>query len=138
MKTLIWCITLLFLGQTSASAQDSYEGKLLAPDSLLQLIQTNDSNYVLMNTGPVKGIATAINIGAVEYEDKLQKLDSVSNEFAKAKTMIIYCGCCPLVVCPNIEPAVVLLESKGFQVRVLNLPEGIEEDWVDKGYPMKD
>jgi hypothetical protein len=54
----------------------------------------------------------------------------------KDADIVLYCGCCPMVKCPNIRPAYRALREMGFQhVRVLNIATNMHEDWFGKGYP---
>lgn len=54
----------------------------------------------------------------------------------KDTEIVIYCGCCPMVKCPNVRPAFRALKEAGFsKIRVLNIPENFHADWVAKGYP---
>jgi poly(3-hydroxybutyrate) depolymerase len=69
---------------------------------------------------------------------------SVIDEFtAWAKTLppaanlVVYCGCCPMEVCPNVRPAYKILKDLGFtRVRVLILPTNFATDWVGRGFPV--
>lgn len=136
MKAYFFSTILFCLMGFSGYAQGDYEGRLLAPDTLASWIANEQKNYILLNTGPVQDIKTAINIGAVEYQENLERLDKVADTLDPSKIIVVYCGCCPLVVCPNIEPAVQLLTAKKFKVFILNLPEALEDDWINKGYPL--
>ncbi len=50
--------------------------------------------------------------------------------------IVLYCGCCPLDVCPNVRPAENLLTAMGFtNAKMLIIPENFGVDWVAKGYP---
>jgi thiosulfate/3-mercaptopyruvate sulfurtransferase len=52
------------------------------------------------------------------------------------KPIVLYCGCCPWIRCPNIGPAWTLLHDMGFtNVRVLYLADNFGANWVTKGYP---
>ena len=54
----------------------------------------------------------------------------------KAKTIVLYCGCCPWEKCPNMEQPWRLLVADGFtDVRVLYIPTNFGRDWVGKGHP---
>jgi hypothetical protein len=57
----------------------------------------------------------------------------------KDANIVIYCGCCPFVKCPNIRPAFTLLNKMGFKKhKLLNLSHNVKTDWIDKGYPVRD
>ena len=52
------------------------------------------------------------------------------------KSMVIYCGCCPWNVCPNIQPAYVALRQLNMTaVKVLRINQNFGADWASKGYP---
>jgi hypothetical protein len=52
------------------------------------------------------------------------------------REIVLYCGCCPWDKCPNIRPAFAALHDMGFtHVRVMEVPENLKTDWIDKGYP---
>ena len=52
--------------------------------------------------------------------------------------IIIYCGCCPLVRCPNVRPAFRKLKGLGYtNIKVLQLNTNLHTDWVEKGYPIE-
>jgi len=51
--------------------------------------------------------------------------------------IVVYCGCCPWVHCPNVLPAYQALQKLGFtHVKVLDIPMNFGADWVSKGYPV--
>lgn len=54
----------------------------------------------------------------------------------KETAIVIYCGCCPWNMCPNIAAAYDTLHRLGFtRVKVLYIADNFGSDWVDKGYP---
>ncbi|HUY14505.1 MAG TPA: rhodanese-like domain-containing protein [Terriglobia bacterium] len=53
------------------------------------------------------------------------------------REVILYCGCCPLPQCPNARPAFKALTAMGFKdLKVLDLPDNFQKNWVGKGYPV--
>ncbi len=55
----------------------------------------------------------------------------------RSANVVIYCGCCPLVYCPNIRPAFAALRDMGFtQLRLLEIPKDLATDWIQPGYPV--
>jgi thiosulfate/3-mercaptopyruvate sulfurtransferase len=55
----------------------------------------------------------------------------------KDSLIVIYCGCCPWIRCPNIKPAYQQLRSLGFtNVKALYIADNFGTNWVDKGYPV--
>ena len=93
---------------------------------------------VILNIGPVEQIKSAIAIGPAVDEGNLDKLKKALAKTARDKEVIIYCGCCPFQRCPNIRPAFDQLKKMKFRnVKVLNLPTGLNQDWIHKGYPLE-
>ena len=127
MKSLFISIILLMISTSFLTAQDTYSTRLIAVDSIVKQIQEKSDQYIVLNTGPVEDIQGSIHIGPVEQDKYFQILELELEKLDSSKTIVVYCGCCPIVVCPNIDPAVLLLERHGFTVRVLNLQEGIDE-----------
>lgn len=93
---------------------------------------------VIFNVGPVDQIKTAINVGAASTEDGFKKFRFEAFKVAKDKEVVVYCGCCTSSNCPNIRPAIKYLVEQGYKkAKVLDIPTGIKEDWVQKDYPME-
>jgi hypothetical protein len=82
-------------------------------------------------------ISGAEYIGPVAKADAMEKLRARAASLPKSGAVVIYCGCCPWAVCPNIRPAYAELKKEGFtQVRVLYLATSFGVDWKDKGLPV--
>ena len=73
---------------------------------------------------------------------KAEGLDMLKKEVAnlsKDADLVIYCGCCPMVKCPNIRPAYRALQEMGFKhIRVLDIPTNMHTDWYTKNYPTEE
>jgi thiosulfate/3-mercaptopyruvate sulfurtransferase len=53
------------------------------------------------------------------------------------REIIIYCGCCPWDVCPNIRPAFRALKQMGFtNIKAVEFPNALVSDWAAKGFPL--
>ena len=115
------------------------EKQLVSPEVLADRINKGDTlNLLILNTGPVEDIKGAVNIGAVEDAKNQAKLKEYLKNVPKDKEVVIYCGCCPLSVCPNLHPAYDALKAMKFSdYKVLRLTHNLEEDWIDKGYPVQ-
>lgn len=62
-------------------------------------------------------------------------LAAVANE-PKDRDIVIYCGCCPAVNCPNMKPAFASMREAGFtNVRALMIDRDFDRDWAAHGYP---
>jgi hypothetical protein len=60
-------------------------------------------------------------------------------DLPKDADIVVYCGCCPMVKCPNIRPAYRTLKELGFtHIRVLDVPTNMHDDWYAKNYPSED
>jgi thiosulfate/3-mercaptopyruvate sulfurtransferase len=87
----------------------------------------------LYSAGHIKG---AQYHGAAGSEEGLKGLTAWAAGLPRATNLVIYCGCCPMEVCPNIRPAFKTFESLGFKnIRVLLLPQDFATDWADQGLP---
>ena len=76
--------------------------------------------------------------GTASKEEGLAELKKWAGTLPRSTNLVIYCGCCPFVRCPNIRPAYTAVHDLGFtHVRVLVLPTSFAADWVEKGYPMQ-
>ena len=70
--------------------------------------------------------------------DQLATLKKTVQDVPRTRTVVVYCGCCPMGDCPNIRPAYQALREMGFKtVKVLNLPTNFTQDWQMKGYPVE-
>jgi thiosulfate/3-mercaptopyruvate sulfurtransferase len=94
---------------------------------------------VIFNVGTVDQIKTAIKAGPVNTEAGFKKFRFEVSKIAKDKEIVVYCGCCTSTNCPNIRPAFAYLTEQGYKkAKVLNIPTGIKEDWVQKDYPVEE
>lgn len=124
-----------------AQAPDTWTPKeLLAPADLAARLEEGEKPLVVY-IGPAsiyrtKHIPGALDAGmASRPEGIVGLLAAVKGKPADAE-VIVYCGCCPMKVCPNIRPAIKALKDAGFRnVRLLELPTRFSDDWVAKGYP---
>lgn len=111
--------------------------QLLEPAALATTIKTGTASPVIFNIGAVEDIKGATHIGAVSKPENLQKLRATVANLPNNTAIIIYCGCCPFIKCPNIRPAFSELQKLGFSnVKLLNLATNLKTNWVDKGYPL--
>jgi len=115
-------------------------GELLQPAALVKAMQSGKAPIVLSVAFPVlyrgKHIVHAINAGPTSKPEGIEALKKAVGDLAKDADIVIYCGCCPMVKCPNIRPAYRTLKELGFMhVRVLSLPTNLHTDWVSKDYP---
>lgn len=125
----------------AAPASDPWTpGELLQPAELAKAIESGHAPIILSAAFPVlyrgKHIVHAINAGPTSKPEGIDALKNAVANLPKDADLVIYCGCCPMVKCPNIRPAYRTLKELGFtHVRVLSLETNLHEDWVAKGYP---
>ncbi|WP_053082716.1 hypothetical protein [Chryseobacterium angstadtii] len=139
---LMTCLVCSFFSQMSAQQkQDPWnENQLMDPALLASKITANKTkDIVIISVGPEAIIKGSVDIGSTREPENLEKLRNYLKNIPKGKEVIIYCGCCPFVKCPNIRPAFNLLMEMGFKnAKLLNLPKNIKADWLDKDYPTND
>ena len=114
--------------------------QLIQPAELAKkLTDPKEVKPVIFNVGPVDQIKTAISAGPVNDDAGFKKFRYEVSKIPKDKEVVVYCGCCSSENCPNIRPAIKFLTESGYKkAKVLNIPTGIKEDWVQKDYPMAD
>jgi hypothetical protein len=123
--------------QCSAQKPENWtKGQLLEPAVLAKTIESNKDLPMIYCVGPGVVIPNSIDIGATNDQKNLEKFkDSVSN-LPRNTNIVIYCGCCPFEHCPNVRPAIALLQQMKFtNYHLLDLPHNIKTDWIEKGYP---
>jgi thiosulfate/3-mercaptopyruvate sulfurtransferase len=87
----------------------------------------------LYNAGHIKG---AQYRGTGANGEGLAGIKKWAEPLPRSINLVIYCGCCPMMHCPNVRPAFVELHEMGFtNLRVLILPSSFAEDWAEKGFP---
>lgn len=116
------------------------KGELLEPAVLAQEVASAKPPTVLCVAFPVlyrnKHVLHAIGAGPGSKPEGLALLRKAVADLPKNADLVIYCGCCPMVRCPNVRPAYRTLKEMGFtHVRVLDIPTNMHTDWFTKGYP---
>lgn len=134
-------IATIIVAFQNVSAQTSNEPwfskQLIQPSELAKII--NEKTTFIFNIGPAGLIKNAIEIGEGQDKNNVEKLKNEVSKLPKDANIVIYCGCCPFGDCPNIRPTFKLLNDLKFtNHKLLNLPENLKVDWIDKGYPMND
>lgn len=116
------------------------KSELLEPATLAHEITSANPPTVLCVAFPVlyrsKHILRAIGAGPGSKPEGVALLKKAVAHLPKNADLVIYCGCCPMVRCPNVRPAYHVLKEMGFiHVRVLDIPTNMHTDWFTKGYP---
>jgi thiosulfate/3-mercaptopyruvate sulfurtransferase len=74
--------------------------------------------------------------GAGGTPEGLARLRQAVAHLDRHRLLVIYCGCCPWSMCPNIRPAFEELRKMGFtDVRAVYIAHNFGTDWVKHGYP---
>ncbi|KXH84332.1 rhodanese-like domain-containing protein [Chryseobacterium kwangjuense] len=131
----------MFSPLAAQQKQDPWTEKQLMDPALLasRITENKTKNMVVISVGPEAIIKGSVDIGPTREPENLEKLRNYLKDIPKDKEVVIYCGCCPFVKCPNIRPAFNLLQEMGFKnAKLLNLPKNIKADWLDKDYPINE
>ncbi len=117
--------------------------EVLEPSVLANLLKDSQPPKVLCVAFPVlyklKHIAHAEFAGPGSKPEGLEMLKNAVAKLPKNADLVIYCGCCPMVKCPNVRPAYRTLKEMGFtHVRVLDIPTNMNADWYSKNYPAEE
>jgi len=125
----------------SGSAPTIPEEALLQPVALAEILKAGNPPPLLQVGFSVMyseaHIPGSIYAGPTGTEAGIEKLKAAVKAFDKSKPVVIYCGCCPWVRCPNVAGAWRTLTALGFkQVQVLYIADNFGADWADKGYPV--
>lgn len=114
--------------------------QLMTPSSLANKINRNQMQHtIVINIGPDALIKDSHHIGPTSLSENVEKLKVFLADISKDKEVVLYCGCCPFDICPNIRPAFQLLMNLGFsRGKLLDIPKNIKTDWIAKGYPIRE
>lgn len=139
MGTMTLCLSLLFIS-TNANAQNPVNWTpehVMQPSELAQRLNDSTATLpVIISVGPGALIPHSINAGPAQEKENLSKLTKELKGLDRDKEVVVYCGCCPYEHCPNVRPAVALLQEMKFtHYKLLDLPHNMKTDWLDKGYP---
>lgn len=114
--------------------------QLLDPADLAKVLNNPKlPQPIVFSIGMQAIIKSSIDIGPVMMPQNLDLLKQQLNKLPKNAQVVVYCGCCPFKVCPNVRPAMQLLKDMQFtDYKLLNLPDNIKVDWIDKNYPISE
>jgi thiosulfate/3-mercaptopyruvate sulfurtransferase len=127
--------------QAQSAVEPLGKDQLLAPEDLVKILRSGGPKPLILSVGPLMlyqqaRIPGAEFIGPGSEPQGIAALKQRVKGLSKAKSIVLYCGCCPWVHCPNVEPAYRELRSMGFtKVKVLYIAANLGVDWVYKGYP---
>ena len=134
---LVMSALLLVVNGKAQSWVNWTPNQLMEPSELAATINTNKDSVTIINVGPGAIIPNSVDVGAVSEQAGLDKLKATLSELPKDKKIVVYCGCCPFLHCPNVRPAINALKVLNFNnYYLLNLPNNIKQDWIEPGYPV--
>ncbi len=118
------------------------DSQLMEATALAKMLRAGKQPSIICVGFPVlyrqKHIAHATLAGPASKPEGIAQLKKAVTATPKDSEVVIYCGCCPMVQCPNLRPAFSLLSELGYdKIRVLNLPDNFHTDWAAKGYPVE-
>jgi rhodanese-related sulfurtransferase len=118
--------------------------QVLQPEALRHLLQTAGAEKPLILQVGSHLLYAEAHIPGSEYvgqgsqPEGLQQLQNRVSSLTRKKLIVLYCGCCPWIRCPNLGPAFAKLREMGFtNVKVLYLADNFGTDWANKGYPVE-
>ena len=142
--TCVLACTLLAALSLSQQAPDPWQkSEVLEPAAFAKTLESGASPLILSVAFPVlyrnKHIVHAVDAGPTSRPEGIALLKKAVANTARDTDIVIYCGCCPMVKCPNVRPAYRTLKEMGFtHVRVLNIATNMNTDWYSKKYPFEE
>lgn len=116
---------------------------LIQPGDLAAELAAKGSPAAIFQVGPNvlyrgKHIPGAIYAGPASRPEGLALLKSAVEKLPRDRQIVIYCGCCPWSHCPNVKPAMEMLQQMGFtHAKAMYVEDNFAKDWIDKGYPVE-
>lgn len=114
--------------------------QLISPGDLISILKDSKKEKpVIFNIGFVNDIPGAIRIGSIKESENLEKFEIELRKLNRNQFIVIYCGFYPYSDCPNVSPAFRYLSEQGFSNhKLLDLPQNIKNNWIDKRLSFKD
>lgn len=131
---------LLLFSQSQPPAAPWRDSEVVEPAALAARLNKGEKPAMYF-VGPAviwraNHIPGSVNTGMASREPGLEALVAAVKHKPKNAEILIYCGCCPWDVCPNMRPAYARLRKEGYtNIKVLKIPTRLSEDWKAKGYP---
>jgi hypothetical protein len=130
---------------SSSDEKDLQAGSpvLMEADELVKLLKSGRNKPLVFFVGPLafyrqSHVPGAEFLGPAARPEGLDKLRARAASLPRTTPIVIYCGCCPWVHCPNIRPAYSELKKMGFsRLRVLHLATSFGTNWAERGYPVE-
>jgi thiosulfate/3-mercaptopyruvate sulfurtransferase len=137
MKALVFSLAVILTAGLAA------EMALIQPKELAARLAAQSTQPTVLHIGPnvlyrSKHIPAAVYAGPASKPEGLELLKQAVDKLPRDGEIILYCGCCPWVKCPNVRPAIALLQQMGFtHAKAMYLETSFANDWIDKGYPVE-
>jgi thiosulfate/3-mercaptopyruvate sulfurtransferase len=115
----------------------------IQPSEVAAQVAAKGTRSVIVHVGPNvlyrgKHIPGAVYAGPASRPEGLELLRQAVDKLPRDSEIILYCGCCPWGNCPNVKPAMALLQEMGFtRAKAMYVETGFGRDWTDKGYPVE-
>jgi len=129
--------------QTESPKPPVPDAAIIEPQDLARILKSNDAQkplifhvgfHLLFKEGHIPG---SEYLGPASKEEGLALLRKRVARLPHSQFIVLYCGCCPWIRCPNVKPAYQALRNLGFEkVKVLRIDQNFGADWVTKGYPV--
>ncbi len=119
------------------------ESELLLPSVLAAQLKTFDPARHIVYVGSASSyksthIPRAVLGGPANKQRGLDLLTEAVKKIPRDAEIVIYCGCCPFVRCPNIRPAYRALKEMGYlHIKVVQMNTNLRTDWIGKSYPVE-
>ena len=120
------------------------DSDLIQPKALADRLASNKgAKPTLLHVGfnvlyRSKHIPGSVYAGPGNKPEGLDVLKKAVAALPKDREIIVYCGCCPWVQCPNMKPAFALLREMGFKnLKALVIENNFAINWVQMGYPVE-
>jgi thiosulfate/3-mercaptopyruvate sulfurtransferase len=119
------------------------EAALIQPEELARIVRSGEKKPVIFQIGfrvlyEQAHIPGSRYTGPASREEGLAELRRAAASLPRDTAIVLYCGCCPWVRCPNVQPARKVLRDLGFaNVKTLYIAKDFGADWVQKGYPVE-
>ena len=117
------------------------ENDIIMPAALQNELKSNKEKPMLIQIGfkmlyDQSHIPGSIYAGPAFKQDGIEALKETLKNVDRNKNIVIYCGCCKWIDCPNIHPGFKAVKDMGFKnVKLLYLKNTFVINWVNKGYP---
>ena len=143
VKIIVLIATVISTARIAGAADPWTKSQLMTVEELkAQLPEVKSGKATLIHVGFHKLYAQGFIPGSQyagpgNQPEGLADLKKLVAKLPRNREIILYCGCCPWNVCPNIRPAFKALKEMGFtNVKAVEFPDSLVSDWAAKGYPL--